>query len=207
MFSMRKCLGVAAVLAAGVLGSGARFAVADSYQLYDLGVANSNAPRGIYADGSVTISGQSYCDGVGGVGAYCYKTYDHGSEISIADAPPPTAYDSGFACSPTLLGYREYGQCNGNYEIVFVSAADPLASLWTPGVYAGAVDDLGLIDATGYGIGTLMVNGKGDVAFQDGALEENYQGYNTTPAPEPGTLVLLLSGCGLGLVGVRRVTG
>jgi putative hemolysin len=45
-------------------------AQADTYQIFNLGVANSNSVYGIDAAGDVVIRGSSFC----GVFGYCYKT-------------------------------------------------------------------------------------------------------------------------------------
>ncbi len=205
MSSLRKrvaSLSVAALAAVPVI---ARPAAADTYQLDYVSTSNSNIDRAVYADGSVMVYG-STCLVTGG--GPCYRTYDHGEQTSVSSVQPTLATDNGSACSFSVAGIEESGRCNGNYEAFSISGSDPLAKFMTPGVYAGALDDPTLVYSDPYqNIAALFLNGTGDVVFEDTGSDEIWQGYDTTPTPEPGTMLLVLSGAGVGLVGVRRIAG
>lgn len=199
-----KCLGVISLVATGALFS-ARPAAADTYALYNLSAANGNTDRAIYDNGTAMVYG-STCAATNF--DPCYKTYDHGGLAAVSVTQPATAWDNGSACTFSVAGYRTSGVCNGNYQAFSFSASNPLAQVLAPGVYAGAFDDPGLIYSTGFNsIANLLLDSHGDIAFADTQLEEIYQAYNTTPTPEPGTIALLGTGLGLGLMLQRRVLG
>lgn len=204
MQPFRNCLGVILFVGTGFLGT-ARPAAADTYALYTLSAANGNSDRAIYDDGTAMVYG-STCAATSG--DPCFKNYDHGSLMTLSASQPATAWDNGTACTFSVAGYQTSGRCNGNYHAFSFGASDPLAQLLAPGVYAGAFDDPGLIYGTAFhSIANLLLNSHGDIAFADTQLEEVYQAYNTTPAPEPGTMVLLATGLGLGVMLQRRVLG
>ncbi len=197
-----NCLGVMSVLAMGALG--ARPAVADSYAVYQLSIANGNVNRAVYDDGTTMVYGAA----CGVSGDACYKTYDHGTIATVSATQPATAWDNGSACSFSVAGYGVSGRCNGNYEAFSFSGSDPLAQVMAPGLYAGALDDLGLVYGSAYqDIAAVFLNSHGDLAFADTGLEELYQAYNTTPTPEPGSVVLLVTGLTAGALLQRRVLG
>lgn len=197
-----NCLGLMSVLAVGAFG--ARPAVADSYAVYTLSIANGNIDRAVYGDGTTMVSAA----GCGWNGDACYTTYDHGKAATVSATQPGTAWDNGSACSFSMAGYQVSGRCNGNYEAFSFSESDPLAKLMAPGLYAGALDDLGLVYGSAYNdIAAVFLNSHGDLAFENTGLEEIYQAYNTTPAPEPGSMVLLVTGLAAGALLQRRVLG
>lgn len=199
-----QCLGVCSIAAAAMLCA-ARPAAADTYALYTLSAANGNTDRAIYDDGTTMVYSAS-CAATSW--NPCYKTYDHGGLASLSATQPATAWDNGTACTFSVAGLQTSGICNGNYHAFSFSASNPLAQLMSPGVYAGALDDLGLIYSTAFSsISNLLLNSHGDIAFADTQREELYQAYNTTPTPEPGTLLLLATGLGLGAIVQRKVLG
>src|SRR5260370_3006274 len=83
---------------------------ADTYQIFNLGVANSNSVYGIDAAGDVVIRGSSFC----GVFGYCYKTYTDGVLSSVSATAPSLDYDNGTACKPVVETGK--GDCNNGRE-------------------------------------------------------------------------------------------
>lgn len=197
-----NCLGFLLVLGAGVFG--ARPALADTYSVYTVSLANGNIDQAVFGDGTAMVYGSS----CGAGGDRCYKTYDHGQLATVSSTQPATAWDNGSACTFSVAGYQVSGRCNGNYEAFAFSMSNPLAKVMAPGLYAGALDDLGLVYGSPYqDLAAVFLNSHGDLAFADTGLEELYQAYNTTPAPEPGSMVLLVTGLGMGVLLQRRVLG
>jgi hypothetical protein len=187
-------------------------AVADTFEIINLGSANSNSVFGIDAAGDVVIHGDTGC----GVIGYCYKTYDDGVLSSVSITAPEMSFDDGTPCQPVAQASR--GVCNDGREafggdlggsLGLFTGADPLSDE----VFGGSVD-------------AIVMNGSGDIAWTDGMNENNYEAIDLSsndggiylsskyqplslsndPVPEPRTLVLLATGViGAGLLRRRSV--
>lgn len=198
-----NCLGLLSVLAVGALG--ARPAVADSYAVYSVVTDNGRSTVGIYGDGRSLVWATGCVETNYDA---CYRTFDHGQLANISATQPTQAFDNGWACTFSVAGFQEAGRCNGNYQAFTVSTFDPLTTLMKPGIYAGALGDPALLMSDAYeSAAPMFLNSRGDVLFDDIEQEQIYQAYNTTPTPEPGSMVLLVTGLGAGALLQRRVLG
>lgn len=182
-----------------------RTAVADTYSTEYLAIGNANGPVGIYADSSVLIHFGFCAEEAGNA---CYRHYQDGPTTSSL-TEPNIPFDNGINCAVSFSGFQEYGRCNGNYDVFSFSISDPLSQQLKPGIYAGEVGGWqSLIYSSSFpGLTALDLNQQGSVLFESGTAESIYEAYNTTPAPEPGSMVLLVTGLAAGVLVQRRVLG
>jgi len=164
---------------------------ADTYQIFNLGVANSNSVYGIDAAGDVVIRGSSFC----GVFGYCYKTYTDGVLSSVSATAPSLDYDNGTACKPVVEAGK--GACNNGRE-AFGANFDSMHGLFTGPDPAADFLFGGSVDA-------IVMNSFGDIAWTDGRDEYNWVAMDLTShaVPEPNTLMLFATGV-LGAAGALR---
>jgi|GEM_PF-2832082 len=175
-------------------------AFADSYQIFNLGNADSNSVYGIDTAGDVVIRGATGCGDL----FYCYKTYTDGMESSVSAAAPILDYDNGTACMPAVGADK--AACDNGYEAFGLNhqvfaGTDGAASY----LYSGTVD-------------AIALNSAGDFAWTDGRDEYNFEAIDLTtdrpaslsadlsprPVPEPGSLLLLATGALGGAATLRR---
>jgi hypothetical protein len=175
-------------------------ALADSFKILDLGIAESNVVYRIDTAGDVVIFGADFC---GGITPSCFKTYVNGLLSSVSGTTPSLAYDDGTACRPSLPpGFSPFkAVCNGG-RVAF-------GNEFPPTVFAGPNP---FVELQRGSADTIMMNASGDVAWTDGIHEENFEAIDLTSdatnVPEPNTLVLLTTGV-FGAVGAlrRRLVG
>ncbi len=172
---------------------------ADTYKIYDLG----GTPHGhIIIDidnlGQVVIlneNGGDFTD---------YLTYDNGVLVNTTSTLPNLTYDNGAPCSPPSgfsVPMGEDSICNNGFT-AFGSRFNPNGD--TGGVYTGPVSSLTLVDNGGTA-NSSKLNSSGDFAWTDGQLEENFEAVDlTTQTPEPGSLLLVGTGCFSMLCVLRR---
>jgi hypothetical protein len=185
-------------------------AIADTYEIVDLGSSNGNQVVGIDSQGAVVISKTSLNeflteDVVGGQ-----------LQITISSTRPTLSYDNGGSCS-SPSGFDSTGEtvCDNGY-VGFASRDN--ANGDQGGIYLGSASDPTLLSVQGSVDGGFM-NSSGDFAWTDGALEENFEAIDLTtdapapkslfllhasPVPEPGSLALLSTGILAGAEVVRR---
>ena len=174
---------------------------ADTYHVYDLGAANSIGVFGIDDAGTVVLSAGGGTPGCSG-GGPCYRTYVDGVQTAYSTTVPALAYDNGSPC--TISGVPPgtvYGtaMCNGSRE-----AYDGLFPT-VQGLFSGP-DPVADLVVSGTTINNLVLNAVGDIAWTDGAHEENFEAVDLTPvavSPEPASLALLGTGA-MAAVGVMR---
>ena len=161
---------------------------ADTYQILNLGVANSNSVYGIDVLGDVVIRGETGCGDL----FYCYKTYEGGVESAVSATAPTIDYDNGSSCKPVTGSGK--GACNDGYE-AFGKGLQVFAGLDGQAAYlvAGSVD-------------AVVINSVGDFAWTDGRDEYNFEAVDlsSSPVPEPNSLSLLLTGALGGVAMLRR---
>lgn len=168
-------------------------AVADTYQIFDLGTAGRTI-YGIDTTGDVVIF-----DPAGSCDVHdnpCYDLFHQGHVISFGTTPPALNYDNGTPCSPTLPPGTviSHGVCNGALDAY--GEVSPQLGLFTNGNFVN-----------GGPVTFLVMNGIGDIAWSDGS--DNFEAYNLTAhVPEPNTLVMLTTGLlGAGVTLRRRLIG
>lgn len=186
-----SALAIAATL---VLCIGPASAHADTYQIYDLGGANSAGIYGIDTSGTAVVF-----DSVGGL----YSTFTNGIRTNISSTAPVLAYDNGTPCSPllspgmSLIGGTK-ASCNNGREVF---GGEYLGG--SKGVYTGPDPTDFLRSGT---VDELALNSSGDFAWTDGLDEENFQAIDLTTdqVPEPASLFLLSTGVLAGMGTIRR---
>ncbi len=162
-------------------------ALADTYQLYNLGSDQAYFFAGMDDSGLVVIDSTSGC----GSGT-CYFTYSNGISTGRTATAPSYIADNGTTCTPTTPAGAiiEHAVCNNGYDAWtgYLTAGPP-----RPSVYAG----LSYTDIfPSGGAGAIYSNNLGDIVFDDVFTEQWYEAIdlNTAPIPEPGSLALLATG-------------
>lgn len=126
-----------------------------------------------------------------------YETFLNGTLVSQSPtAPPPSAFDDGSACTPTMpSGFvTTAARCNGSFQAIdgFDFADNP--DQHTPRLYSGS--DLAADFVTNGGGGLLFLNSAGTLAWDDAYSDTIYEATPKAiaPTPEPSTLALLTIG-------------
>ena len=188
------------VITASLLGAPAS-ALADTYQVFDLGGANSRNIYGIDGAGTVVVS-NAVCP----VGNFnpCYQTYLNGVSTSgFLLAAPSLVYDNGSPCAPSLpAGSVVFnGACNNGREVFGALFSSPLVQ----GVFIGT-DPVADFFHSG-SANKIALNASGDFAWTDGLAEELFAAEDLTTdsqVPEPSSMLLLGTGVLAGAGVLRR---
>jgi hypothetical protein len=164
---------------------------ADTYQIFNLGTFNAFDIVGIDTSGEVVIHDTT---------SSVYRTYSNGVLVNTTSTLPSLTYDNGTPCSvPAGFNQVEEIICNNGrtgFGSIFNPNGDP------GGVYTGPTSSLTRVDNGSEDLAVL--NSSGDFAWGDGLFEVNYEAIDlTTDTPEPGSLLLVGTGC-LSLFGLLR---
>ena len=188
------------------------FARADSFQIFNLGIANSHTIAGIDTAGTVVIQSPT-----GPGNELLYQTYVNGVLISSSTTIPTLAYDNGIPCTPAVtppITYTGLGQtrCNNGHEVYFAMFPTPAGpNPDETGIFTGPnlTDRLTNPSVSGSTLDQVVINGSGDFAWVNARDETIVEAVNQTTRslPEPGSLLLLATGS-LTLIGTirRRLT-
>jgi PEP-CTERM motif len=167
---------------------------ADTYQIFNLGTDNGFNVIDIDTSGVVIIFNTFTSN---------YLTVDHSVVVNTTSTLPSLTYDNGAACSvPSGFAARPGGKviCN-NGRTGFGSAFNPNGD--PGGVYTGPPSDLTRVDPSGTD-DLALLNSSGDFAWDDGLQDGIFEAIDlTTDTPEPGSLLLVGTGC-VSLLGVLR---
>jgi hypothetical protein len=187
-------LGTATLAVAVLLSTSPMSANADTYTVYNLGVANFNEIYGIDTAGAVVIFDSNCVPG-----AICYFTYVNGTVVGESTTAPNLTYDDGTPCGlpPGFAGPR-LAVCN-NGRTGFESRLNPNGD--PNGIYTGPLSDLTLVQTLGT-TDQLALNAVGDFAWTDGTDEKIFEAVDNTVA-EPRSVLLVGSGL-ISLIGVLR---
>jgi hypothetical protein len=173
---------------------------ADTYKIYDLGgTPGGHIIVGIDNLGQVVILNEN-----GGL-FNTYLTYNNGVLVNTTSTLPNLTYDNGVPCSPpagfSVPPIGEDSVCNNGFT-AFGSFDNPNGD--PSGVYTGPVSSLTLI--AGFGETSAKLNSLGDFAWTSGIVEENFEAIDLTTraTPEPGSLLLVGTGCFSLLCVLRR---
>jgi hypothetical protein len=159
---------------------------ADTYQIIDLGNANGRNIIDIDSLGDVIIFDTHTSE---------YLTVDNGVVVNTTSALPNLIYDNGTPCAEPAGFSASAGRslCN-NGHVAFGSRYN--ANGDEDGVYTGFLSSLTMVDPSGSD-DLAVLNASGDFAWTDGIREETFEAIDLAPdlVPEPGSLVLVSTGC------------
>jgi hypothetical protein len=191
-------------------------ALADTYQIFNLGVANSHSIFGIDTAGAVVIQSPT-----GPGSALLYQTYVDGILTGSSATIPNLTYDNGSPCTPTvspgITWVSGLGQtrCNNGHEVYFGNFPTPAGpNPETHGIFTGPnltdrLTDPALLFVDSSTLDQVVMNGSGDFAWVNGLEETIFEAVDQTPSkvPEPTSLFFLATGS-LTLIGaIRRRLG
>src|SRR5882724_7371770 len=209
MKTSRLLLSAAAIAIAALLSTPA---LADSFQIFNLGIANSHTIFGIDTAGTVVIQSPT-----GPGNQLLYQIYVNGVLISSSTTIPSLAYDNGTPCTPTVtppITYTGLGQtrCNNGHEVYFATFPTPAGpNPEETGIFTGPnlTDRLTNPSVSGDTLDQVLMNSSGDFAWVNARDETivEAEDQTTRSLPEPGSLLLLATGS-LTLIGTirRRLT-
>jgi hypothetical protein len=172
---------------------------ADTYMIYGL-ATGAQVVVGIDNLGQVVILNEDSSE---------YFTYDNGVLVNTTSTLPNLTYDNGVVGCSAPAGFLTImiiNVCN-NGRIGFGSFSNPNGD--ATGVYTGPVSDLTFVKPDETIFSTPVLNSSGDFAWtggnSDSQIEESYEAVDlTTLTPEPGSLLLVGTGCFSLLCVLRR---
>jgi hypothetical protein len=196
----RLMLGAAVIAIASLPSTLPTPALADTFQIFNLGIANSHTIFGIDTAGTVVI--QSPTDPGS---ASLYQTYVNGVLIDSSTSIPSLSYDNGTPCTPTISPEITWApglgqtRCNNGHEVYFGTFPTPAGpNPETNGIFTGTSLADRLIDPSvnGSTLDQIVLNGSGDFAWIDARDETVFKAKDQTTGslPEPGSLLLLATG-------------
>jgi hypothetical protein len=209
MKTSRLLLSAAAVAIAALPSTLPTPALADTFQIFNLGIANSHTVFGIDTAGAVVIQSLT-----GPGGALLYQTYVAGILINSSTTIPGLTYDNGTPCTPTVSPGITWTsgagatRCNNGHEVYYATFPTPGGpnpegmDIFTGPNLTDRLTDPSVITST---LDQVAMNGSGDFAWVDGLDETIFEAVDLTSpkVPEPTSLLFLATGS-LALVGAIR---
>jgi hypothetical protein len=199
MQTSKLLLSAAAIAIAALPSTLPTPALADTFQILNLGIANAHTIFGIDTAGTVVIQSAT-----GPGQALLYQTYLDGALINSSTSIPALNYDNGTPCTPTVspgVTYTGLGQtrCNNGHEVYFGTFPTPAGpNPETSGIFTGPnlTDLLTNPSVSGSTLDQVVLNSSGDFAWVDARDETIFEAEDQTTRslPEPGTLLLLATG-------------
>jgi PEP-CTERM motif len=155
---------------------------ADTYKIIDLGNDEGRNIIDIDSFGDVIIFDTHTSE---------YLTVDNGVVVNTTSTLPNLIYDNGTPCAEPAGFSDSAGRslCN-NGHVAFGSRYNQNGD--EDGVYTGFLSSLTMVDPSGSD-DLAVLNSSGDFAWADGVREESFEAIDLVP--EPGSLVLVGTGC------------
>jgi hypothetical protein len=205
----RLLLSAAAVAIAVLPFTLATPALADTYQIFNLGVANAHSIFGIDTAGAVVIQSPT-----GPGEALLYQTYVGGVLINSSTTIPGLAYDNGGSCTPTVsppvtwISGVGATRCNNGHEVYLGTFSTPPPNPEKRGIFTGPNLTDRLTDplmpfVESSTLDQVVMNSSGDFAWVDGLEETIFEAVDQS-VPEPGSLSFLATGTLILIATVRR---
>jgi hypothetical protein len=199
MQTSKLLLSAAAIAIAALPSTLPTPALADTFHIFNLGIANAHTIFAIDTAGAVVIQ-SAIVPGP----ELLYQTYLGGALINSSTSVPALNYDNGTPCTPTVspeVTYTGLGQtrCNNGHEVYFAMFPTPAGpNPDETGIFTGPnlTDLLTNPSVSGSTLDQVVLNHSGDFAWVDGREETIFEAEDETPRslPEPGTLLLLATG-------------
>jgi hypothetical protein len=209
MKTAKLWLGAAVIAIAALRSTLPTPALADTFQIFNLGPSNDRNIFGIDTSGAVVISMPLFG---------LYKTYVDGVLTNSSTTIPNLIYDNGTACIPTVSPPVTWSpgigntRCNNGHEVYTGLYPDPSnPNSFSFGIFTGPditdrLTDPAMPLVASSPLDAVVMNASGDFIWVDGRFDIFFEAIDltTAPTPEPGSILLVGTGALAAAAAMRR---